>query len=78
MPIQVHLMDYNRATSSVALDGSFSSTGDYPSEWVKVTVPLSSLKGNADLTNIKHFVFRFQDKGSASFDAIRLVEYNVN
>lgn len=78
MPVQVHLMDYNRVTSSVALDGSFSSTGDYPSDWVKVTIPLSSLKGNADLTNIKHIVFRFQEQGSASFDAIRLVEYNVN
>lgn len=45
VPIRVGLEDYNRQVSQIILDGRFSSSGDFTSEWQTVTIPFKELRG---------------------------------
>jgi hypothetical protein len=45
LPIRVALEDYSRQVSQIILDGRFSPSGQFSTEWQTVTIPLSELRG---------------------------------
>jgi len=45
LPVRVALEDYNRAVSQIILDGRFTPSGQFTSEWQTVTIPFTDLRG---------------------------------
>ncbi|MEM0961323.1 MAG: glycan-binding surface protein [Bacteroidota bacterium] len=45
VPVRVALEDYGRQTSQIILDGRFTPSGRFTTDWQTVTIPFSALRG---------------------------------
>ena len=45
LPVRFGIEDYNRQFSGAKLDGSYTASGQFTSEWQTVTIPLVNLRG---------------------------------
>jgi hypothetical protein len=45
LPVRVALEDYNRQLSQIILDGRFTPSGRFTTEWQTVTIPFEALRG---------------------------------
>ena len=45
LPVRVALEDYTRQTSQIVLDGRFTPSGRFTTEWQTVTIPFAALRG---------------------------------
>ncbi|MCA1752453.1 MAG: hypothetical protein LC670_11830 [Flavobacteriales bacterium] len=76
--VKLGFEDYDRAKTSVKLQSSQISSGDYLMGWATVRVPFESLPETIDFTRIKHFFVSPEGKGEFWMDNIRLVDIEVN
>ncbi|MBR9919228.1 MAG: hypothetical protein GYB31_00210 [Bacteroidetes bacterium] len=70
--ISIGFEDYDRNVSKVKVTEKHLKKGVEDNGWILVIVPISEVKGKADMSKVKHLIFSFEGSGEAYFDEIKM------
>ncbi len=74
LPVFIGFEDYERAKTFVNLKPEFVKSGQYSTEWKKVTVPVSAIPVKVDMTRIKQLYFNLEGAGEIYIDNIKMIK----
>jgi hypothetical protein len=80
LDLYIGLQDYDgrRVRDQISVTAGFSEKDVLDAGWTRVEIPLSTLEGDIDYSDVKMLFFEMQGEGEVYLDNIRLVRLKAN